>query len=49
MSFFQKALGVTTALASIRGTYAKLDLSQKDNMVVYWGMYATIRYVNYTY
>ncbi|ODM20871.1 hypothetical protein SI65_03924 [Aspergillus cristatus] len=37
MSFFQKALGVTAALASVRGAYAKLDFSQRENMVVYWG------------
>lgn len=49
MSFFQRALGVTAALASVRGAYAKLDLSQRDNVVVYWGMYATVRDVNDTY
>lgn len=39
MSFLQKALGLTTALACIGGTYAKLDLKSNSNVVVYWGMH----------
>lgn len=39
MSFLQKALGLTTALACIGGAYAKLDLKSNSNVVVYWGMH----------
>ncbi|PYH96146.1 class III chitinase [Aspergillus ellipticus CBS 707.79] len=37
MSLLKQILAFSTALASLGGAYAKLDLSSKSNVAVYWG------------